>query len=302
MATPLVLPTMIRSCFRCCKASACIQWNQHQPYMIFRQYGDDRSSHSKRIKSSFEDGLFIMKHNDRGLVLSYYTPLKQVLKHLVKDEDDRDDAKILIAKSDKPLKKDTLLGTAFMSSDDIIFKLDDGKELVIHLDTSRSKITKWSAATAGQVPEENLTELENKKVLLMESFSPLLQDFDKILKEAHGSSSKKFKWLGLFLVSAPLGFVGRLTWFEYSWDIMEPFTWCITYAWGIIAFGYYVMTSQEYQYHQVERRMAIKNFCDSYPKSNFDLHSFSDLHKQIKQINEKIEEIKAREAKNQKSN
>ena len=98
-----------------------------------------------------------MKHNDRGLVLSYYTPLKQVLKHLVKDEDDREDAKILSGKSDKSLKKDTLLGTAFMTTDDIIFKLDDDKELILHLDTSRSKITKWSAAAAAQVPEENLS-------------------------------------------------------------------------------------------------------------------------------------------------
>lgn len=136
----------------------------------------------------------------------------------------------------------------------------------------------------------------------MQSYTPLVQDFEKILAECRGSSSRKFKWLGLFLVSVPLGFVGRLTWFEYSWDIMEPFTWCITYAWGIIAFGYYVMTSQEYQYPQVERRMAIKHFCDSYGKKNFDLTSFTTLHQQIKQLNDQIIKLKAKELeKNQSS-
>lgn len=53
----------------------------------------------------------------------------------------------------------------------------------------------------------------------------LMDDFNKIVLKAKNDAHTKFKWGGLFLLSAQLGFVARLTWFEYSWDIMEPITW-----------------------------------------------------------------------------
>jgi len=40
------------------------------------------------------------------------------------------------------------------------------------------------------------------------------------------------------------GFFARLTWCEYSWDIMEPVTYFAGYATAIAMFSYYVITRQ----------------------------------------------------------
>ena len=40
------------------------------------------------------------------------------------------------------------------------------------------------------------------------------------------------------------GFLARLTWWEYSWDIMEPVTYFVTYGTAMGAYAYYVLTKQ----------------------------------------------------------
>jgi len=40
------------------------------------------------------------------------------------------------------------------------------------------------------------------------------------------------------------GFMARLTWWEYSWDVMEPVTYFVGYATAIAMFSYYVITRQ----------------------------------------------------------
>ena len=45
-------------------------------------------------------------------------------------------------------------------------------------------------------------------------------------------------------MSLQFGFFARLTWWEYSWDIMEPVTYFATYATSMAMFGYFVLTRQ----------------------------------------------------------
>lgn len=40
------------------------------------------------------------------------------------------------------------------------------------------------------------------------------------------------------------GLFARLTWWEYSWDIMEPVTYFATYGTAAAMFAYYVLTKQ----------------------------------------------------------
>jgi len=40
------------------------------------------------------------------------------------------------------------------------------------------------------------------------------------------------------------GLLARLTWWEYSWDIMEPVTYFVGYGSAIAMFGYYILTKQ----------------------------------------------------------
>lgn len=51
-------------------------------------------------------------------------------------------------------------------------------------------------------------------------------------------------WLGLGLMSVQFGVLARLTWWEYSWDIMEPVTYFVTYGTGMACYAYFVLTKQ----------------------------------------------------------
>ena len=52
------------------------------------------------------------------------------------------------------------------------------------------------------------------------------------------------KWLGLGLMAVQFGVLARLTWWEYSWDVMEPVTYFVGYGTAIAMFAYYVVTKQ----------------------------------------------------------
>lgn len=58
------------------------------------------------------------------------------------------------------------------------------------------------------------------------------------------SRASRAVWTGLALLSVQGGALAWLTWWVYSWDVMEPVTYFITYATSIGAFAYYVLTKQ----------------------------------------------------------
>jgi len=46
------------------------------------------------------------------------------------------------------------------------------------------------------------------------------------------------------MMSIQFGALARLTWWEYSWDIMEPVTYFVTYGTTMMWFVYYLVTRQ----------------------------------------------------------
>ena len=49
-----------------------------------------------------------------------------------------------------------------------------------------------------------------------------LEESKKILDLQAEKRTNNLTWLGLGLMSVQFGILARLTWWEYSWDIMEP--------------------------------------------------------------------------------
>lgn len=90
-------------------------------------------------------------------------------------------------------------------------------------------------------------------------------------------------WGGLAYMATQFGILARLTWWEYSWDIMEPVTYFITYGSAMAMYAYFVMTRQEYVYPEARDRQYLLFFHKGAKKSRFDLEKYNELKDAIAQ-------------------
>jgi len=58
-----------------------------------------------------------------------------------------------------------------------------------------------------------------------------------------GSRNNQLMYLGSSLMGFQFGFFARLTWWEYSWDVMEPVTYFATYAAVMGMYAYFTVTA-----------------------------------------------------------
>ncbi len=100
------------------------------------------------------------------------------------------------------------------------------------------------------------------------------------------------------------GFFARLTWWEYSWDIMEPVTYFAGYFNAMVAYAYYLITRQvstcftpklgsnkahfvvfqEYILPDVKDRSFLLSFYKKSKKTEFDVAKYNELKDKIAQI------------------
>lgn len=66
-------------------------------------------------------------------------------------------------------------------------------------------------------------------------------------------------WTGLAYMSLQWGFLVRLTWWEYSWDLMEPVVYFIGTGTSVLFAAFYVLHRQEYAYqlHGEQKHLHI---------------------------------------------
>ena len=72
---------------------------------------------------------------------------------------------------------------------------------------------------------------------------PLERQCQQLMQKS-GTRTNITVWALLALMSVQAGFLARLTFVDYSWDIMEPITYFVTYGTSIAVFAYFVLTRQ----------------------------------------------------------
>lgn len=88
------------------------------------------------------------------------------------------------------------------------------------------------------------------------------------LEESHAQAARKAQfrtniavWGGLGFMGLQFGILARLTWWEYSWDIMEPVTYFVGYGTLIACYAYFVLTRQV---HTQMITSLVANECNCY--------------------------------------
>ncbi|GBL91611.1 Calcium uniporter protein, mitochondrial [Araneus ventricosus] len=140
-----------------------------------------------------------------------------------------------------------------------------------------------------QLDQQNrlLGQLEHLK----EELAPLEKKKEELLNKAQRKSTA-LSWLGLALMGAQFGVLARLTWWEYSWDIMEPVTYFITYGTTIAMYAYFVLARQEYVLPDVNDRQTLFGFHKFAHKSGLDVQRYNNLKDSIAQVEEDLRRLR----------
>ncbi|VDO86808.1 unnamed protein product [Heligmosomoides polygyrus] len=88
------------------------------------------------------------------------------------------------------------------------------------------------------------------------------------------------------------GLFARLTWWEYSWDIMEPVTYFATYATVVATFGYYLYTKQAFEYPTARERAFTKQFYRRAAKEGFDIEKYNVLVTEVEEVRKQLARIR----------
>ncbi|XP_037880969.1 calcium uniporter protein, mitochondrial [Glossina fuscipes] len=130
-----------------------------------------------------------------------------------------------------------------------------------------------------QKEQELVTRLEDLKYKL----APLESEKTELSEQAKRKTTI-MNWLGLGLMSVQFGILARLTWWEYSWDIMEPVTYFVTYGTGMAMYAYYCITRIEYNMPDVNKRQYLLTMYKRANKKNFDVTTYNSLKREIAEI------------------
>uniref|UniRef100_T1IW70 Calcium uniporter protein n=1 Tax=Strigamia maritima TaxID=126957 RepID=T1IW70_STRMM len=134
-------------------------------------------------------------------------------------------------------------------------------------------------------------ELHSQLEALKVELEPLEKKKLELAEQANRRTNL-LSWLGLGLMASQFGVLARLTWWEYSWDIMEPVTYFVTYGTTMAAFAYYVLTKQEYILTDVKDREYLISFHKRAKKIGLDVHRYNELKDAIAKVERDLSRLR----------
>ncbi|XP_044875254.1 calcium uniporter regulatory subunit MCUb, mitochondrial isoform X1 [Mauremys mutica] len=133
-------------------------------------------------------------------------------------------------------------------------------------------------------------ELLQKLDHLREQLVPFEQMKAKIATSADAKTNRLL-WTGLALLSTQGGALAWLTWWVYSWDIMEPVTYFITYGSALAFYAYFVLTKQDYVYPDVKDRQFLHYFYRKSRSQHFDVEQYNKLKEALAEVEESLRRL-----------
>ncbi|KAL1076000.1 hypothetical protein V6Z11_D10G000300 [Gossypium hirsutum] len=89
-------------------------------------------------------------------------------------------------------------------------------------------------------------------------------------------------WTGLGLAVGQVGLFFRLTFWEFSWDVMEPITYFSTSIIIVICYAYFLFTSRDPTYQDLMKRLVLSRQRKLFLNHNFDLGKLKALQNKCK--------------------
>ncbi|CAF0956709.1 unnamed protein product [Brachionus calyciflorus] len=143
--------------------------------------------------------------------------------------------------------------------------------------------------------EQYEAEKEQKILTEMEKLKVELAPMEKLRLELEQKAKRhtnRMIWLGLGLMSIQAGVLARLTWFDYSWDIVEPISYFVSYSAVIGVYAYYVLTRKEYGYETASDRIYLRHFHKNAIRSDLNIKKYNQLKDSLYFLENDLKKIK----------
>ncbi|CAL8330109.1 unnamed protein product [Merluccius merluccius] len=127
---------------------------------------------------------------------------------------------------------------------------------------------------------------------LKQQLSPLETVKAELARKAESQSSRAL-WGGMALLSVQGGALAWLTWWVYSWDVMEPVTYFITYGTSLGIFAYCVLANQDYVYPAAKDRQFLNYFYKGAKKKRFNVEKYNELRDELTQVQEDLKRLQS---------
>lgn len=109
----------------------------------------------------------------------------------------------------------------------------------------------------------------------------LLQKKEEIDMLAH-RQVRRILWCGLGFSILLIGLFFRLTFWEFSWDVMEPIAFFSTTAGIILGYAYFLFTARDPTYQDLMKRLFLSRQRKLFKRHNFDINKFKELQLKCK--------------------
>ncbi|XP_012487700.1 calcium uniporter protein 5, mitochondrial [Gossypium raimondii] len=93
---------------------------------------------------------------------------------------------------------------------------------------------------------------------------------------------RRILWSGLGLIGAQYGLFFRLTFWEFSWDVMEPIAYFTIAIIVGIGYAYFLFTSRDPTYQDLMKTLFLSRQRKLFKKHNFDVGRLKELQNKCK--------------------
>ncbi|XP_045820587.1 calcium uniporter protein 5, mitochondrial-like isoform X1 [Trifolium pratense] len=104
-----------------------------------------------------------------------------------------------------------------------------------------------------------------------------LQDKKKEIDVLAHKQVRRLLWSGLGFGICTVGLFFRLTFWEFSWDVMEPIAFFVTTTGLVTGYAYFLFTSRDPTYQDLLKRLFLSRQRKLCKKHNFDVERFMEL-------------------------
>ena len=135
-------------------------------------------------------------------------------------------------------------------------------------------------------------ELKSRAEVLNEQLRPF-EEAKAQLEQKAWMYTHACIWGGLGVMGVNAGLVGYLTWFVLSWDIVEPFSYIITFSTSILFYTYFVLSRQDPSYPDARSRIFYLNFYRAARKQNFSVAEYNSMKTELESVKKRLDTFRS---------